>query len=104
MNEARRALNKSVTEAQLQRTVIELAETFGWRWHHETDSRWSRAGLPDLILVRPPRVIFVELKKEDGALRRAQGEWLTDLARCPGVESYVWRPSDLSEVEEVLKR
>lgn len=84
--------------------MIDLAETFGWRWHHETDSRWSRAGLPDLILCRPPRVIFAELKKQDGAVSRAQQEWLDDLGNCTGVERYLWRPSDLSEVEEVLKR
>ena len=68
-------------------------------------SKWSERGWPDLALVRPPRLVFAELKSREragstdapGALARRSS------ARCPGVEAYLWRPSDLEHVAEVLR-
>lgn len=100
---ARRALQQATSEADLLHTVTGLADTFGWIWHHSNDSRLATAGLPDLVMVRPPRVIFAELKKQDGRLRAEQGVWLEALQRCPGIEVFVWRPSDLAAIEEVLR-
>jgi hypothetical protein len=34
----------------------------------------------------------------------SQDRWLALLGQCPGVEVYVWRPSDLDEIAEVLRR
>ena len=54
------------TEAQFQAVVIEYAELHGWRVYHTHDSRRSQPGFLDLTMVRPPRLIFAELKSEDG--------------------------------------
>lgn len=102
--EARRMLNLAESEASFQDKVVQLAELCGWEWWHDTDSRRNKAGLPDLLLVRPPRLVFAELKAEKGAVRPAQRQWLELLGRCPGVEAYLWFPSDFEEVKEVLKR
>lgn len=88
------------------RQVIDLAKVNRWRLYHAYDSRRSAAGFPDLVLVRPPRLIFAELKTAKGRLTREQGGWLTDLGALalPGVEVYVWRPDDWNEIVERLKR
>jgi hypothetical protein len=103
LTEARRQLNRTMSEKQFQQLVVDYAETRGWHWHHETDSRLSRAGLPDLLLCRPPRVVFAELKAQDGRLSPPQQRWISLLSRCPGVAVHVWRPDDWPTIEEVLR-
>jgi VRR-NUC domain-containing protein len=60
------------------------------------------AGWPDLCLVRPPRILFAELKSESGTLRPNQTEWLDVLRLLPQVEVYLWRPGDWDAVVETL--
>lgn len=96
-----------MTEAQLQSIVIELAMLRRWRIHHSRPAirqsgKWStpitgHKGLPDLILLRPPRLLFVELKTEKGSLSPGQIQWAAGLQAVEGIESYVWRPSDWIE-------
>jgi len=60
-------------------------------------------GFPDLVLVRPPRVIFVELKSDSGKLSPDQVDWLTKL-RTSSVEAYCWCPSDWDTVYMTLAK
>lgn len=92
------------TEKQWQRHVEQLAAYLHWTVYHTHDSRRSNAGFPDLVLARPPRLIFAELKTEKGRLRPAQSIWKALLEACPGVEYYLWRPTQLDEVKAILKR
>lgn len=95
---------KLMLEAALQTRVLELCARHSWTLtYHTYDSRRSQRGFPDLVLVRPPRVIFAELKKEGEYLKPAQKPWRDALLACPGVEYYLWRPSDLPSIEEVLR-
>lgn len=107
-------LAKLVSEADWQITVIDMAHTFGWLVHHSRPA-YNRsgkmstpiqgdAGLPDLILVRPPRIIFAELKRVTGRVSPTQQRWLDSLVPCPGVEVYLWTPADADQVEELLRR
>lgn len=72
--------------------------------------------MPDVVLCRPPRVIFSELKRERGKLTHArlhhgrrtrwtegQAEWIRDLLACPGVETYWWVPSDAGDIVTILQ-
>ena len=92
------------TEREFMQTLKELATLNGWRYYHTYDSRRSDAGMPDIVMVRPPRVIFAELKSQKGRVTPAQGEWLDALADCPGVETHLWRPSDWEEIVTLLGR
>jgi len=103
LSTARAILNAAVPEADFMATVIAMAERFGWRWHHETDSRRTNAGWPDLVLVKPPALIVVELKAQKGRTTPEQDAWLADLGACPGVWATVWRPSDLDAIERALR-
>ena len=101
--DGRQLLDHSLSERDFQAQVVQLAKLTGWRVYHTYDSRRSNAGFPDLVLVRPPRVIFAELKRQRGRVTVAQREWAEALRACPGVEYYLWRPSDWDEVECVLR-
>jgi len=93
------------SEQSYQRRVIEYAELQGWTLiYHTYFSGRSTAGFPDLVLVRPPRVLFVELKTDVGQLRLEQRLWQAGLLRCPGVEYYCWRPRDWESARTRLSR
>jgi len=101
----RRGTIPSPTEKQWMEQVRDLAvRVYGWELYHPWLSIRSAGGWPDLALVRPPRLILAELKTDKGKLRPSQERWLALLSQCPGVEVYVWRPSDLEHVAEVLQR
>lgn len=89
------------TEAHFQQRVVNLADLFGWWVYHTHDSRRSRPGFPDLVLVRFGQLIFAELKSERGRLTFEQEEWLRQLSKC--APTYVWRPSDWPDIAEILR-
>lgn len=92
-----------ITEAQFLRQVLDLARMLGWRAYHPALSKWSERGWPDLALVRPPRLVFAELKTDRGKTTSHQDEWLALLRACPGAETYLWRPADLEQIAEGLR-
>jgi len=92
----------TVTEAELDSAIRKLCELYRFRRYHTYRSRRSPAGFPDLVLVKPPRVLFVELKSDDGRTTREQDAWLDDLSRCPGIERYLWKPQDLERAAAIL--
>lgn len=102
----------AISERAFQESVIQAAQMLSWRVAHfrpaETKHGWRTpvqadgAGFPDLVLVRPPRVLFAELKAERGKPTQAQITWLDELTAASTVESYLWRPSSWDEIAEVL--
>ncbi len=92
-----------ITETQLREQTRDLCKNLGWKFHFTWSSIHSPKGWPDLVLCRPPRLIFVELKTDKGILSPEQGEWLEALAGCD-CEVYVWRPDDIDEITRILQR
>jgi VRR-NUC domain len=101
-----------MSERELQTAVCELLELFGWRWMHQRPARtrdgWRTAisgdaGFPDIVAVRE-RVVWIELKSENGRLSAEQGHWLAELGYA-GMEVHCWRPSDWRDgvIEEALR-
>jgi hypothetical protein len=92
-----------ISEADHMAMVRELAEARGWHLQYHThDSRRSDPGWPDDVFARPPRIIFVEYKRENGQPSPEQAEWLEALKDCEQ-EAYLWRPSDQDEIDRVLR-
>lgn len=99
----RREVQPAITEKAWMAQVVDVAKLFNWRVYHPFLSKWSESGFPDLTLVRPPRLVFVELKRVGKRPTPAQAEWLELLGRCLGVEAYCWTPSDLDAVVMCLQ-
>lgn len=91
----------TITEKDWQARILDIARMYGWATYHPFDSRRSTPGWPDLTLVKPPRLIFAELKTERGRLTPQQRDWLTWLDAC-GQTVTVWRPSHMAQVVAVL--
>ena len=94
---------RPLSERDFQKQALDLAKILGWTAYHPMLSKWSERGWPDLAMVRPPRLVFAELKSETGRATSDQERWLGLLGLCPGVEAYLWRPSDIEHVAEVLR-
>lgn len=104
-----------LTETQMQQSILGAARDLGWLAYATHRSDKSEPGFPDLVLVRPPRVIFAELKIVDGRIRKGrwnktrtrwlpgQDDWGKALGDCPGVEYYLVWPADLQEFMERLR-
>ncbi len=92
-----RKLGSVERETDFEGFVEETATRFGWKLHHETDSRKSRRGFPDLVLVGFHQVLWRELKTATGKVSPEQEEWLRVLQEN-GQDAKVWRPEDVAEV------
>ena len=97
-----------LTEAQFERQIKELAAICSFVYYHTWRSFHSPSGYPDCTLVKlepEPRLIYIELKSEEGQPTIDQYIWLSMLQHLPSpVECYLWRPSDWDEIVEVLRR
>jgi len=100
----REVIDRNTTEDEFLATVRDLARRCGWLEYHTRNSRRSTRGFPDLVLVRPPRLIFAELKSETGTVEPAQKIWLYTLGGLSGVETKIWRPRDFERIVEALQR
>lgn len=96
-----------MNEAEWQQRITDLCDVLGLAWHHETDSRWSKSGFPDLVICGPGGIIFAELKTDEkrSKVSPAQEKWLDNLeaAHTTGVQVWVWRPRHWERVEARLR-
>lgn len=103
----------SITENQFLKQVLQLAKLRGWRTCHfrpamNKRGQWMTAvqgdgaGWPDIILVRPPRILAVELKVGKNKTTPEQDVWLEQLSKC-GIYAAVWRPEMWETIETILK-
>ncbi len=104
MTTAAEVMADAMTEDELQRVIIDAAVTHGWQVFHDNDSRQNRAGFPDLVLCKPPRVLIIELKSAKGRIRPEQQEWLTALEQCDTISTGLVRPADLPGLLATLSR
>jgi len=91
-----------VSEKAFLEQVRELARLRGWLCYHTHDSRRSEPGFPDLVLLKPPLLLFVELKRDGAKPSAPQEEWLGALAGVERVSVQVWSPQDWDEVVATL--
>lgn len=99
-------------EAEFAQRIEETMAYLGLRWHHETDSRKSKAGFPDYCIVGPDGIMFLEIKSDKGKPSPQQEAWITDLDWVAGltrggtdaVIAYIAWPKDWPRVLSDLKR
>jgi hypothetical protein len=99
-----------MTHAALMSAIRAEAATLGLMTFHgipagETaiERAWS-AGFPDLVIVGPGGLMFVEVKSERGRLAEEQWSW-AGLLLLSGAVHVTWRPADWPEnVKEQLGR
>lgn len=104
---------KEYTGSQLQQQIMDLAKLRGWRVAHFrpalTTKGWRTPvsgdgrGFPDLVLLRPPRIVVFECKSQYETVSTEQTEWIDDFMHCNGVMAGVVRPKDWHRIEIILQ-
>ena len=109
------ASTPSPSEREFQDMVIELAQRTGCLTAHFraawTEKGWRTPvqgegkGFPDNVFMRleDRRVLFIELKSEQGKASPPQIAWLEGLRHC-GQDVHIWRPADWEQIVAVLAR
>jgi len=94
-----------ISEKDFQAKVSKAARDRKWLVYHTLNSRGSAAGFPDLVLARPGRVIFAELKATKGTVSDEQEVWISVLALAQSrtLEVYLFRPIDWPEILKILE-
>ena len=130
---------KGISETAFSGQVEHLLRLFQWHWMHPRPARtlhgWRTAiagyaGYFDYTAVRPPRLLFIELKDEKTKLTPEQEEWFELVRECQRTvmleplkvkggtayvrlnnglsticipEVYLWRPHQIDEIAEILR-
>lgn len=104
-----------MTEQQFTNELLKWAKVYKWRVFHVRNSGSAGMtqvqgdrGWPDVILVRGARWIAAELKVEKigtkrGSARQDQLDWLVALERV-GAETFIWHPTEWSQILAELSR
>jgi hypothetical protein len=99
-----------MTESEWQQQVLAAALRLGWQTMHIGRTGKHQAvgakgtlgiGWPDVTLVKGGRIIFAELKAQDGVLTPNQNGVFQHLSKT-SAECYIWRPSDFGLVLDTL--
>jgi hypothetical protein len=81
------------SEKKFQAHVARLAESHEWEVFHVFDSRRSKPGFPDLLMIKGSRLLVCELKVGKNTTTADQDKWLA-LFRTVGAEAFRWYPAD----------
>lgn len=135
-------MSKGISETAFASQVEDLFKIYNWRWIHFRPA-WSskgyrtpikgHKGFPDYVAVRPPRLLFIELKDQYSKTTPEQEAWLEDLRECvktitlepiplmgskmmpelaslgetfntvQSLEVYLWRPKDIDQITLILR-
>ena len=101
-----------MTERDFQSAIIDLAHLRGYRIHHcrpavTPSGKWAThisgdPGFCDLVLAKPGRILFLEVKSDRGRVTPDQVAWLAALDTVSGVTARVVRPEHWDWVVEAL--
>lgn len=105
MPSAREMVEAAQKEGEFQQQLLDLARTLGWRCYHTWDSRHSEGGFPDIIAIRGPTLLALEIK---GAKARPpppeQVGWIGAFKQVRFVSADFVYPKDFPEVKDALEK
>jgi hypothetical protein len=89
-------------EKEFQQAVVDLCTVFGLLCYHTWRPVHSAPGFPDCVIVGR-RVVYVELKMENGRVSLDQRKWM-DRLTAAGEQCYLWRPQQWTDgtIQSVL--
>ena len=80
--------------------------TKSWKQKAKNKAEGLRAGLPDLLIVLPNLLLFIEMKRtKGGVVSPVQKEWIEELNKIDGVKAIVCKGSDeaIENIETITK-
>ena len=80
--------------------------TKSWKQKAKNKAEGLRAGLPDLLIVLPNLLLFIEMKRtKGGVVSPVQKEWIEALNKIDGVKAIVCKGADeaIENIETITK-
>lgn len=80
--------------------------TKSWKQKAKNKAEGLRAGLPDLLIVLPNLLLFIEMKRtKGGVVSPVQKEWIEELNKIDGVKAIVCKGADeaIENIETITK-
>ncbi len=94
------------SEKEFGTYIEDLLRRFGFEFDHVYEqaryARRSTVGRPDYFAIKPPRFLVIELKSETGKVTLEQKWWLDRCSAIEVIETYLWRPADREEAQEII--
>jgi hypothetical protein len=109
----RRLMDRHLSETDWQKQVEQALDWFGWWWMHVPANvivceftgrrhyRGIRKGVPDIWAIRPPYMLWLELKTETGPHRPEQDQVMDKIRACD-LLAIAARPRDREQVLALL--
>jgi hypothetical protein len=106
-------MDGALSEKQWQKQVEEALDVFGWWWMHVPSNvvvcpschakiyRGIAKGFPDILAIKPPYILWIELKRERGQLDKEQRRVAHMLEACGQVWRHA-RPRNREELFELI--
>lgn len=98
------------SEAAFLKKTMLLFRAFGWRcshaWQRPAKGRFvtpTNPGFPDLVCLRPPVLVVLELKSLSGVATPEQRIWINGFQSVPGVEAFVVNPADWPQIVNLAR-
>ena len=97
-------------EAAFQDKVVAFAKEAGWMVQHSYRGRvgkgaWrtpATVGFPDLLLLKPHRLVVLELKMPGNHASDEQNRWISRFQTIEGCEAYVVYPKHWEQIVSLL--
>ena len=100
------ALSVITDETKFRQEIQKLAEAQGWLVSHTGKGRKymtpAAKGFPDLVLVRPPHVLLLECKTDEGKPGPGQRKWISRIQRCDEISAFFVAPRDAESIVSLL--
>jgi hypothetical protein len=93
---------KGMTEAELQRSIMQAARGLGFRVFHHLYAVGSERGYPDLTIVGHGRLFFWELKGPKPKVYPEQVAWIEALQQT-GADARIIYPEDYDDALAALQ-
>lgn len=105
MRDPRAVVEAAQKEAEFQQQILDLARTLGWRCYHTWSSRHSEGGFSDIIAIRGPTLLALEIKGA-GAKEPPpeQVAWIGAFKQVRYVFADFVYPKDFPDLADTLQR
>lgn len=96
----------TTTRAEIERSIAELAEFYGWS-HHRSRCPGLRCagfadGFPEHTLIRGGQLVFLVIAGTKCALTPPRARWVGELRRVRSIEAHVLGPDDVDALGRLL--
>lgn len=102
--------SENANETEIRRDIEALFRECGWLvshiWNRPAKGKFvtpAAKGFPDLVCLRPPSMVVLEVKSLSGKASPEQKMWINAFDQVPGCEAYVVHPGHWPQLVDLAR-